>query len=163
MKKYLFFLNILFSIIFLIKCYENEMNNDIEDNSEEGYDEDFDENGFFRASLRQYLMEKNLINSDKLIEKEEMRTIFLITEGTPERVPSHLKKIFKKLAEHFVDVYYNDKKQIRGKDIYNLMDINEISMKFDEIAGSTPLYDDYDEEEDDPNNTDSIGESKTEL
>ena len=43
------------------------------------------------------------------------------------------------------------------------MDINEISMKFDEIAGSTPLYDDFDEEEDYPDSTDSIGEPKTEL
>ena len=35
------------------------------------------------------------------------------------------------------------------------MDINEISMKFEEIAGKTPLYDYYNEEEDDLDNIDT--------
>ena len=74
---------------------------------------------------------------------------------------THMNSLFSgcqslyELPEYFVERYYNDKKQIRGKDIYNLFDINDISPKLGEIVGDTLLYNDYNEEED---NLDAMGE-----
>ena len=50
------------------------------------------------------------------------------------------------MAIFFVKKYYDEKKEIRGKYIYNLIDINEIYNKFEELLGENPLYD-YNEEE----------------
>ena len=159
MKKYLLLLIVLFSILFLNNCKENEMNDDEEELEEEDdfYYDDHEEFGYFKAGLKEYLVANNLFNSERVIAPDEMKKIFLdvITEGDTDSGPSHLRTVFDRLAEHFVEVYYNDKKQIRGKDIYKLMDINEISMKFEEIAGKTPLYDYYNEEEDDLDNIDT--------
>ena len=158
---------ILFSTILLTNCKDND--NDV-DEEELEYDEEsdydhFDEYGYFKSGLKEYLVSNNLFNSDRVIEPDEMKKIFLdvITEGDSESGPSHLRTLFERLAEHFVEVYYNDKKQIRGKDIYNLMDINEITMKFEEFAGKTPFFDDYNEEEDDLDNRDFMGEPKNDL
>lgn len=87
-----------------------------------------------------------------------MRTIFLdvISEGEADSNPPHLRRIFAQMADHFVEKYYNDRKQIRGKDLYELFDINEIYGKFGEIVAETPLFDDYNEELDDLDNRDSI-------
>ena len=54
--------------------------------------------------------------------------------------------------------YYKKKKnEIRGRDIYDLIDILEISRKFQQFTGN-PDYDDFDynEEEDDFMNEDII-------
>ena len=156
-KKYIFLFSLIV-LLLLIKCNEDEIN-DINDLLEEGYDDNYDdddENAFFKESLQEYLIRNNLFESEKIIEPNEMRRIFLevISEGSPENAPSYLRKIFEQLAEYFTERYYNEKKQIRGKDIYNLIDINDISMKFDEFAENSPLFGDYGEEED---NNNSIG------
>ena len=156
-KKYILFIELLTLILFS-KCANEDESLDI---SEENFYDNYDENGYFKSSLKEYLVKNKLFDSEKVIEPEEMKRIFLevITEGDPETSTDHLSKIFNQLAEHFVERYYDEKKQIRGKDIYNLLDINEISIKFGEIVGENPLYDKYNEEEDD---LDAI-EPKTEL
>ena len=161
MKKRIIFIISILSLILFIKSDDKNINN----NQDENFDDDFDDDGYFKSSLKEYLLKKQLFDSEKVINPEEMKKIFLdvITEGGPENSPPHLRNIFSQLADHFIKRYYSDKKQIKGKDIYNLFDINEISTKFDELVGDTPLYDDYSEEEDDTDNRDSIGEPKTEL
>jgi hypothetical protein len=67
------------------------------------------------------------------------------------------------LAEYFVVKYYKENKQITGKDIIKLFDINEISSQFDKIIGDATLNDIYGEEEDEQDSRDAIGEPKTEL
>ena len=140
-----FFLFSLSFLITLLKC-ENETNEIIENTLEDNYGDDF--YGYFKESLKDYLIKNNLFNSDKLIEPNEMKKIFfeVVTEGGPESSPKQLRKIFDKLAAFFVKKYFNEKKQIRGKNIYNLIDINEIYNKFEELLGENPLYG-YNEEE----------------
>ena len=156
-KKYIFLL-IIYSLIFVVKTnIEDEIN--FPDFSEEGFDYNFnEEDHYFKSSLKEYLVENKLFESERVIEPDELKKIFLdvITDDGPENSPENMRKSLYELAEYFVERYYNEKKQIRGKDIYDLFDINDISAKFSDIAGDTINYNnDYNEEEDD---LDAMGE-----
>ena len=161
--KSMFILLIIISLILLNKSLDDD--EFPEENSYDTFDDSFDDSAFFKSSLKEYLLEKDLYDSNRPIKPNELRNIFLevISEGDPKNIPSYLKNTFNKLAEYFIVKYYNEKKQIIGKDIINLFDINEINSQFDKIVGDTTLYDIYGEEEDDQDNRDAIGEPKTEL
>jgi len=161
--KNMFILLIILSLLILNKSLDDD--EFPEENSYDTFDDSFDDISFFKSSLKEYLLEKDLYDSNRPIKPNELRKIFLevISEGDPKNIPSYLKNTFNKLAEHFIVKYYNENKQITGKDIINLFDINEINSQFDKIVGDTTLYDIYGEEEDDQDNRDAIGEPKTEL
>ena len=151
--KYIYII-IIFLIISLYKCEEEYENYEYE---EEGFIDDLYDPAkdieIFQESLKKYLTANDLINSDRLIEREEMKRIFLeiILEQDIEGLPDYLKGILDFLTNHFLDQYYKKKKnEIRGKDIYDLIDITAISRKFQQLTGN-PDYDDiyYDEEESD--------------
>ena len=152
-KKYIFLI-VIYSLIFVVKTnIEDEINF-----SEEGFDYNYNEEDYyFKSSLKEYLVENKLFESERVIEPDELKKIFLdvITDDGPENSPENMRKSLYELAEYFVERYYNEKKQIRGKDIYDLFDINDISAKFSDIVGNTLDYNDYNEEEDD---LDAMGE-----
>ena len=81
-----------------------------------------------------YLVEKNLWESDKLIKPDEIRKIFIdiINEGE-EYKNNKLKIAFDEVINYFIDKYYKEKKEIKGKDLYELININEVHLKFDEL------------------------------
>ena len=147
------FILIFFSIISYNTC-KDLFNSDKKNNYERQFD--------FKESLKQYLTEEKLINSERVIERKEMEKIFLdvLLEKDPEYIPEFLKLILEKLKKYFLDKYYKKKKIIRGKDIYDLINMEEISMKFQQITGNpdfdfSELDDDEDEyeyEEDDNTN-----------
>ena len=145
MEKNIFFLFLLLSLVFFSKSQEA-----IEENEEEeGYDlDDFTGENFFKASLKEYLVEHNLFDSERAIQRDEVRKIFLevITEGDPESTPNYMEGIFQSLAEYFVNLYYKDRREVRGKDLYDLIDIGAISQKFEDMIGGSPFYDGYEEE-----------------
>ena len=146
-KKYIFLI-VIYSLIFVAKTnIEDEINF-----PEEGFEFNFnEEDQYFKSSLKEYLVENKLFESERVIEPDELKKIFLdvITDDGPDNSPENMKKSLYELAEYFIERYYNDKKQIRGKDIYDLFDINDISAKFSDIVGNTLHYNDYNEEEDD--------------
>ena len=166
MNKISIFLFLIFSLILFSKCHtlEYEEYEEIEIIEEEEEELEFDNGnedyGYFKESLKQYLKTNNLFFSEKLIEPNDLKIIFfdVITEGDPGNSPPYLRRIFEQLADYFVEKYYNEKKQIRGRDIYFLFDINEITNKFEEIAAQNPIFDDYDEEADDLDSRDTIGD-----
>ena len=150
-KKYIFLIGI-YSLIYVVKNnIEDEIN--FPDFSEEGFDYNFnEEDHYFKSSLKEYLVENKLFESERVIEPDELKKIFLdvITDDGLENSPENMRKSLYELAEYFVERYYNEKKQIRGKDIYDLFDINDISAKYSDIVGDTINYNnDYNEEEDD--------------
>ena len=150
-NKYIFLIA-LNSLMFVVKTnIEDEIN--FPDFSEEGFDYNFnEEDHYFKSSLKEYLVENKLFESERVIEPDELKKIFLdvITDDGLENSPENMRKSLYELAEYFVERYYNEKKQIRGKDIYDLFDINDISAKFSDIVGDTINYNnDYNEEEDD--------------
>ena len=114
----------------------------------------------FNESLKNYLVENGYFESDRLIEPQELKKILyeVLSEGDPDKNSESVKKIFKQLAERFTDVYYNDKKQIRGKDIFGLINIDDIWARFDDyldynISGKYDFDDDDDEDDDLDNDT----------
>ena len=119
-----FILFIILSLILLNKCQDDD-DEFPKENLYDTFDDSFDDNGFFKSSLKEYLIEKDLYDSNRPIKPNELRNIFLevISEGDMEKAPSNLKKIFSQLAEYFIVKYYKENKQIIGKDIINLFDI----------------------------------------
>ena len=165
-KKFLFFSAIiLFSILLISKAEE-----EIDENSDydDGYGVDY-----FKESVKQYLVDRNLFDSEELVQPEEMKKIFLeiITEGDYESSTEYFGGIFNELADFFVNSYYINKKEIKGKEIYDLIDINQISQKFEEMMGDNPNlngmygsdYMDDDNENNDYDSRDDVGESTSDV
>ena len=152
-NKIFFF--IIITIIFTIKCDSKSNSND--ESNDEGHKQ-------FKEQLKQYLIETKLLNSEKPIEREEMKKIFIdvMTEKDPQYIPEFLKAILDKLSKYFIDKYYKKKKIIKGKDLYDLIDIEPIAAKFQQLTGS---YDyDFDESEAENENEENNDNKKsTEL
>ena len=58
----------------------------------------------------------------------------ILTEKDAEFIPDFLQEILEILTKHFIDKYYKEKKIIKGKDLYNLIDIESIAEKFQELT-----------------------------
>ena len=149
---------IFLSLILLSKCDDQTT----EDDSSSF--EDYDPNKYFKESAKEYLIEHTLYDSDKVIKPEEMKIIFLgvITEGEPDGSPDYMGGLFGSLADYFVKKYYKDKKEIRGKDLYDLFDMNEISKKFEELMADNPLFNGS-EEENDFDSMDTVGDPSPDI
>ena len=111
--------------------------------------------------MKEYLTEEKLINSERIIEREEIEKIFIdiLIEKDASYIPEFLKKILDKLSVYFLDKYYKKKKIIRGKDLYQLINMEEISTKFQQIS-SNP---DFDFSELDDDDEDEYEESDSDL
>ena len=145
-----FFLYFFYSVL-----AKNTQNEDYEDFSYDNYDG----NQYFKEIVKDYLIEKKLWKSDKLIQPEELRTIFMdiIMDGE-EYKENKLKETFEKLADYFINKYYEDKKTIRGKDIYDLIEMSEISLKFEELIENNKYDIEYEDEDINYDNMDIVGE-----
>ena len=166
MKKNLVIMLILVSFAFLSKCQDEQ--EPIEENYGEDYYNygDYDDDSFFKGTLKEYLVENKLFDSERVIQPDEMKKIFLdvITDGDPESSsPGYMNGVFTKLTDYFVDLYYKEKKEIKGKEIYDLIDINAISMKFEEMVGDNPYYSDYDGQENDYDSRDGVGDPNLDV
>ena len=161
MSKYLIFLIIFFSFFSLILSQDIQE----EEISEDFYYDNYDGEQYFKEIVKDYLIEKNLWKSEKLIQPEELRKIFIdiIMDGEDYK-NGKLKDAFDKLADYFIDKYYKDKKEIRGKDIYDLIGVTEISLKFEELIGDQKYDEEEDEDEDDQyDNMDIVGDPNVDF
>ena len=114
--------------------------------------------------MKEYLTEEKLINSERIIERKEMEKIFLdvLLEKDPEYIPEFLKLILEKLSKYFIDKYYKKKKIIRGKDFYKLINMEEISTKFQQITGNPDFdFTELDDEEEYEYEEEDNGNKKT--
>ena len=155
MRKYFFFLILLSLLLLLTKSIHHYDMKDLEDEDDDEEDDD-DGYGEFRQTLREYLAEHKLNDSDKLVKPKRMKKIFLETLGDMdvEGIPQHMKDLYDQLADYFVNQYYDKKKKIRGKDVYKLFNFNEISLKLNELIQANPYY--GDDKQDDDNNEDNF-------
>ena len=121
MLKNIFILIILLSFLSLLKADDLIYDN-------------YDEDQYFKELIKDYLIKKNLWESEKLIQPDEIRKIFIdiINEGE-EYKNNKLKIAFDEVINYFIDKYYKEKKEIKGKDLYELININEVHLKFDEL------------------------------
>ena len=155
-KKFFIELLIFFSILLITKAEEESDNDD-----EYGTD-------YFKETLKQYLIGKNLFDSEEPVQPEEMKKIFLevITEGEAESSADYFGGIFNELADYFVNSYYVNRKEIKGKQIYDLIDIEAISQKFEQMIGNNPQFydnDGDDEENNDYDARDDVGEATSDV
>ena len=162
-KKLIFiYLIIIFSIIFLTKCEEEIEESNIESEYDDGYGYDY-----FKDNLKQYLIQRKLFDSEEPVQKKELKEIFLdvITEGSEETLGDYFQKLFNELADYFVDSYFVNRKEIKGKEIYDLIDINQISEKFQQMVGDNPFNSDNytDNENEDSNSIDEVGEATSDV
>ena len=155
-KKFFIELLIFFSILLITKAEE-------ESDKEDEYGTDY-----FKETLKQYLIGKNLFDSEEPVQPEEMKKIFLevITEGEAESSADYFGGIFNELADYFVNSYYVNRKEIKGKQIYDLIDIEAISQKFEQMIGNNPQFYDNDcddEENNDYDTRDDVGEATSDV
>ena len=76
-----------------------------------------------------YLESNNLISSEKLITEDEMRKIIIdiMLEGlSPNEIEENILMLYKELAGILIEKYYKEKKEIKGKDLINTIDIKEL-------------------------------------
>ena len=127
-KSIIFFL--LLSFVLIIKCDDKLF----EKEEEEEYS-DLNRNNYFKEALKEYLIEHNLYNNDKLIQPNDIKTIFLnvFTGQSKDSLPEEIVETFDKLSNYFINIYFKDRKEIRGKEFYDLVDINEIFIKMEEL------------------------------
>ena len=140
-KIYLFF--ILFSILIKSKGKNDNIDNLLDD--------EIDLNLKYEESLsiyiKTYLTKNKLIESNRLIAQEEMKKIFIdiMEQGvSKEEIDNDTKFINEELANIFLSKYYQKKKEIKGKDIINLININDINQKYYQLIGEIPFYDEED-------------------
>ena len=135
-KIYIFF--ILFSILIKSKG-----------NSDNLLDDEFDLNLKYEESFKNfintYLTKNKLIESDRTIKQEEMKKIFIdIMEQGVSEINDNIKYINEELANIFVNKYYKKRKEIKGKDIIDLININDINQKYYQLIGEIPFFDEED-------------------
>ena len=149
------FIILFLSLVVLSKAQEDDQQDLTEDNNweENNFDyDDFDSETYFKNSLKEYLVENQLFDSEKAIPRDQMKKIFadVIFDGEPDG-GEYMNEVFGQLSEYFINLYYKDRKEIKGKEIYDLIDIKEISMKFEQMIGTNPYFngnEDYIEEKD---------------
>ena len=150
----------IFILLFISFISYNSCRDLLNSHNKNNYEGQFD----FKESLKQYLTEEKLINSERIIERKEMEKIFLdvLLEKDPEYIPEFLKLILEKLSKYFIDKYYKKKKIIKGKDIYELINMEEISMKFQQITGNPDFdFTELDDEEEYEYEEEDNGNKKT--
>ena len=154
------FLVLFSSILFLIKAeVQNSNNGNV-------YTEQ-NENEAFKETLKQYLIDKKLIDSEEPVKPEEMKKIFLevITEGDAESSAEYFGGIFDELADYFVNTYYVNRKEVKGKDIINLINIEHIADKFEQMIGNYQQFNEMNdnEENSDYDTRDDVGEANPDI
>ena len=140
MDKKLILVICLISLLILSKCNETKEKDKEEEEDNDAIPE-FNRYEYFNNSLREYLVENKLLNSERVIKPKEMKTKILeIMEHTDPDGYYDFYEIFNKLTKYFVDRFYKQKKEIRGKDIFDLIKIDEITEKFESIFNSKRFH-----------------------
>ena len=129
---------IIFLSISLIKSKTNLIDDVLDD-----YDIKYEE--YLKKFFLNYLNNNNLISSDKVITENEMKKIIvdIMLEGlSPSEIEENILMLYKELADIFIEKYYKEKKDIKGKDLINIINIKELMQKYYELNGESPIYDD---------------------
>ena len=126
-KKFFYFFVFLLFILFS-NC--EEVNKEEEEQSE------LDDEQYFKNFLKEYLAKRNLLDSDSPVERDELRKIFLDVITEEDESTEYVETLFGNLADYFMDTYYKDRPIIRGKEIYDLIDMNIVSSKLEEMVGN---------------------------
>ena len=97
----------------------------------------------------------------------------VITEGEYESSLEYFSGIFNELADYFVNSHFVNRKEIKWKKIYDLININHISDKFEQMLGNNPHFandeirtninDDENEDNNEYDSRDEVDESSPDV
>ena len=134
----LIFLILLLLYIIDINCKTNLVDDVLDD-----YDIKYEE--YLKNFFMNYLENNDLISSDKLVTEDDMKKIIIdiMLEGlSPNEVEENILTLYKDLADILIQKYYKEKKEIKGKDLINIINIKELMQTYYELNGESPIYDD---------------------
>ena len=137
-KLNIFSLIIILSNITFIITKTNLIDDVLDD-----YDIKYEE--YLNKFFLNYLDSNNLIESDQLISQSYMKKIIvdIMLEGlSPNEVEENILTMYNDLADIFIEKYYKERKEIKGKDLINIINIKELMQKYYELNGESPIYDD---------------------
>ena len=132
------FLIFILSYILIIDCKTNLVDDVLDD-----YDIKYEE--YLKNFFLNYLENNDLISSDKLVTEDDMKKIIIdiMLEGlSPNEVEENILTLYKDLADILIQKYYKEKKEIKGKDLINIINIKELMQTYYELNGESPIYDD---------------------
>ena len=107
------------------------------------YDIKYEE--YLKNFFLNYLENNDLISSDKLVTEDDMKKIIIdiMLEGlSPNEVEENILTLYKDLADILIQKYYKEQKEIKGKDLINIINIKELMQTYYELNGESPIYDD---------------------
>ena len=97
----------------------------------------------------------------------------VITEGDYESSLEYFDGKFNELSDYFVDSHFVNRKGIKLKEIYDLININHISDKSEQMLGNNPHFvndenrtyinDDEDEDNNEDNSRDDVDEPSPDV
>ena len=138
-------INILLIYLILLLLYIIDINckTNLVDDVLDDYDIKYEE--YLKNFFMNYLENNDLISSDKLITEDDMKKIIIdiMLEGlSPNEVEENILTLYKDLADILIQKYYKEKKEIKGKDLINIINIKELMQTYYELNGESPIYDD---------------------
>lgn len=138
-------INILLIYLIIILLYITDINckTNLVDDVLDDYDIKYQE--YLKNFFLNYLENNDLISSDKLVTEDDMKKIIIdiMLEGlSPNEVEENILTLYKDLADILIQKYYKEKKEIKGKDLINIINIKELMQTYYELNGESPIYDD---------------------
>ena len=138
-------INILLIYLIIILLYIIDINckTNLVDDVLDDYDIKYEE--YLKNFFLNYLENNDLISSDKLVTEDDMKKIIIdiMLEGlSPNEVEEKILTLYKDLADILIQKYYKEKKEIKGKDLINIINIKELMQTYYELNGESPIYDD---------------------
>ena len=138
-------INILLIYLILLLLYIIDINckTNLVDDVLDDYDIKYEE--YLKNFFLNYLENNDLISSDKLVTEDDMKKIIIdiMLEGlSPNEVEENILTLYKDLADILIQKYYKEKKEIKGKDLINIINIKELMQTYYELNGESPIYDD---------------------
>ena len=138
-------INILLIYLIIILLYIIDINckTNLVDDVLDDYDIKYEE--YLKNFFLNYLENNDLISSDKLVTEDDMKKIIIdiMLEGlSPNEIEENILTLYKDLADILIQKYYKEKKEIKGKDLINIINIKELMQTYYELNGESPIYDD---------------------
>ena len=138
-------INILLIYLIIILLYIIDINckTNLVDDVLDDYDIKYEE--YLKNFFMNYLENNDLISSEKLVTEDDMKKIIIdiMLEGlSPNEVEENILTLYKDLADILIQKYYKEKKEIKGKDLINIINIKELMQTYYELNGESPIYDD---------------------
>ena len=128
---------IYLSYINLINSRDNLIDDVLDD-----YDLKYEEH--LQHFFLNYLDTNNLINSEQIMNQNDIKKIIvdIMLEGlSPDEIEESILLMYHELSQIYLEKKLKEKKEIKGKDLINIINIKELMKLYYELNGESPIYD----------------------